>query len=240
MQPSAQQRLRETFQFEAADLAANRSGRLSERQEARLRAASSGARLALALFAAFTLGSAAWAGWPAPGAGPESLGIALLAGASVLAAGTLASRGSLGALRGRTLSVAEGSAEPAGPDRLRVGGATLRLASPEQCDAFDATVAYRVFYLAGPRALVLSAEALGADAPDAEAPAAPLAADPVLRTARRARWVLLALGALALQMPLAAAAAGALAPGARALAVVALFAEGVAFATFAVWWLGRR
>jgi hypothetical protein len=176
----------------------------------------------------------------ASGAG---LAAAALAAAVVLAVGYFASRDSLAALRGQKLAVAEGAAEPAGTDRLRIGRFLLRVAAPELLEAFDPGAAYRVFYLPGPRALVLSAEPLGASpsvVSESASPAAALAADPVLRRVRRARGIVLALAALAVLTPLAGWAAAHLAPGPRALAVLALTAGGLAFALVAAWQLRRR
>jgi hypothetical protein len=244
VQPSAQQRLCEAFRFDTADLAANQSLRLSERQEARLRAASGGARLAFAIFAVLLGASAAVPAWMAAregGAGAGAIAAAVAAGV-VLAVGFFASRGSLAALRSRQVAIAEGTAQPAGADRIQIGSHVLRVAAAELLEPFDAGASYRVFYLAGPRALVLSAERLDAGRPGADlAAAAPLpAADPVLRRARRARWVLVGLALLAALAPLSGWAADRLRASQRALAILALAAGGLGFALFAARWLRRR
>jgi len=159
VQPSPlQQRLCEAFGFDAADLDANRSGRLSPRQEARLRAANAAARFSLLACLVLTAGGAAFAG---AGAGGVGLVAAGLAAALVGTVAVLASRSSLATLRSLMLVVAEGRAEPVGGDRLRVGPTLLRLGAPGQCEAFEPGLAYRVFLFPGRRALVLSAEPLG-------------------------------------------------------------------------------
>jgi hypothetical protein len=84
--------LRETFQFEAGDLVANRAGRLSPRQATLLRASRAGMWLSLGVFTAVMLGAVGLiavfnrspdgrGGWPG------GLGVAMLAAGAVIAVG---------------------------------------------------------------------------------------------------------------------------------------------------------
>jgi hypothetical protein len=229
------ERLEETFRFDASDLDANRSGRLSARQGARFRAARGAARIALAVFAVAVVGSGLAVAWSLP---PEQLAVTVAGFVAALGVGLAFSLRSLLALGARTVSTAEGLAEADAEGRLRLGGKTLALAAPAHLDAFEPGAAYRVFYVEGARALVLSAEAL--DEPgETGAPPAPFdpAQDPIVALTRRARWIPVAIVVLSAQM----VGAILLAPPERQLPVfLALVAEGVAFATFVVWWLGKR
>jgi hypothetical protein len=232
------ERLEQTFRFDASDLAANRSGRLSPRQVARLRAAQGAARLALAVFFAVTIGSGLLV---ARAAAPEHVRWSMAAAGAVAVIGFAISRASLAALARRTVSVAEGLAESDSAGRLRLGGATLELAATGQLEAFDPGGAYRVYYVAGPRALVLSAEALDerADPDDAPQPGDP-ARDPVVAVTRRARWIVVATLALIVEIPAVMILADGLPRGARLAIFLALLAQAIGFAVFAIRWLGRR
>jgi hypothetical protein len=229
------ERLEATFRFDASDLDANRSGRLSARQGERFRAARGAARVVLAMFAVAVVGSGLFVAWSLP---PEQLAVAVGGLVAALGVGLAVSFRSILALGARSVSTAEGLAEADAEGRLRLGDKTLALAAPAHLDAFEPGAAYRVFYVAGPRAIVLSAEALderGETTPPPE-PADP-ARDPIVVLARRARWIPVAIVALSAQMVGAILST----PGERQLPVfLALVAEGMAFATFGVWWLGRQ
>ena len=234
MAPSPlRERLEETFRFDASDLDANRSGRLSPRQDARLRAARGAARFALAIFAVATIG----AGVAVAASMPVATASAAIAAFGATLVGILASRGSLVALARRTVAVAEGLAEADAKGRLRLGGKALALAAPAHLDAFEPGAAYRVFYVDGPRAIVLSAEALDERAEaGAPAPTDP-AHDPIVALTRAARWIPVAIVLLSVQM----VGSILLAPReARLPLFLALVAEGVAFVYFTVRWLDRR
>lgn len=236
MAPSPlRERLEETFRFDASDLDANRSGRFSARQDERMRGARGAARIALAVFALATIGSGLFLVRSMP---PGQLAVPVVAFAAVVGLGFLVSRSSLAALGSRRVSVAEGLAEADGEGRLSLGGKTLALATPAFLDAFEPGVAYRVFYVDGPRAIVLSAEALDerTEATRLTAPSDP-ARDPIVLLLRRARWIPIAIVAVSAQMVAALLLAP---PEAQLPLFLALFAEGVAFAVFAVWWLERR
>jgi hypothetical protein len=250
MTDDADAALQAAFAFDAADREANRQGRLTKVQEARLRSATAGARLGLAVFALATLasvGAVLLTGLAeSPRLGSSGAGFAALAGLLAVAVGIAVSLPYLGALRGRRLAVAEGTAQPGpGADAVRIGSSELRLTSHEQRDVFLVGEPYRVFYLPGPVPLVLSAEALGgapARRAAAESPAeedARAAADPALRLARRARWLVVGIGAFVLQVLALALAAPGLVGRERTWIVAALFAEGVGFLVLALGWLRR-
>jgi hypothetical protein len=233
------ERLETTFRFDRADLDANRSGRLSPRQVERMRAATSAARLALAVFAVVTIGSGLLV---ARSVAPDHVRWSMGAAAAVAAIGWAISRASLAALGRREVSVAEGLAAADSRGRLVLGATKLELAATGQLEAFEPGDAYRVYYVAGPRALVLSAEAL--DERAEPGPAASSAADPaqdaVVAVARRARWIVVAIGAMVVEIPAVMILADDLPRGARLAIFLALLAQGIGFAVFALRWLGRR
>jgi hypothetical protein len=251
--PSSE-RLQEAFGFEAADLPANRAGRLSPRQEALLRAGRSGMRLALAVFVAVmcgTVGLVAFTMWPARSGGePASreawigLGAVVAAVAGAIGLGAWQSRGFMAAARSRRILVAAGPAavvSARGRYRVRIGPTELRVASATQLDALEPGAAYRVHYLAGPVALVLSAEPAGAAAMPAAAAAvgavpSSLAAAQ-LETARRGSVIVVLVGVLALGLPVAIFATAGLGEGPRWLVALGLLAVAIGFGGFALWWL---
>jgi hypothetical protein len=158
--------------------------------------------------------------------------------ATATAIGFFVSTPSLRALASRRMSVAEGVAAADARGRLLLGGKTLALATPAFLDAFEPGGAYRVFYVDGPRAIVLSAEALDerTGATPLPAPGDP-ARDPIVLLMRRARWIPVAIVALSAQMVGALLLAP---PEARLPVFLAVFAEGVTFAVVVVWWLRRK
>jgi hypothetical protein len=143
----------------------------------------------------------------------------------------------MAAARSRQIRVAAGPAEVV-PDGLRIGSTRLRLAGEEQLGAFTPGAEYRVYYLAGPAPIVLSAEAAGAGAASDTEEAAPSGADRHLAVIRRGYVVVVLIGVLALVVPIAGIAAGRLSPGLQALVWIALLAVAIGFACFAVRWLG--
>lgn len=250
----AEQALREVFRFDAADLAANRTGRLSGRQAALLRARRAGMRLSLAVFAVVMLGSVGLlvlfnlrlgtrGGWS------SGLGMAAIVAVAVIALGSLVSRRHLVAARSRQVQVAHGLVEvlaDADDDcRVRIGPTPLRLASPAHLEAFRPAIEYRVHYIAGPVAFVLSAETLWereATEPDAGGAghSAPQTVEDSRVVFRRAVVIVLVLGALALGIPVAGVLVGSLPPGLRPLAWVGLLAIAIGFAWLAIAWLRPR
>jgi hypothetical protein len=254
---AADRALRQAFRFEAADLAANRAGVLSPRQAALLRAGRTGMLLSLAVFAVVmvgTVGLVVFFNWrlDAPGGWTSGVGVAAVAAGIVIAIGYLLSRGHLAAARSRQISVARGSAEvlsdAADDCRIRIGPTPLCLAGLALLEAFRPGPEYRVYYLAGPVALVLSAETLSARDADAGERAVAAAADAdELATAgrqvavvRRGYVVVILLGVLALGIPVAGALAGSLPPGLRVVAWIVLLSVGIGFAWLALAWLWPR
>jgi len=241
-------RLRQAFRFEAADLAANRAGRLSPRQTVLLRAGRMGMRLSLAVFALVMLGTVglvAFFNWrlQAPGGWGAGLGVAA---AVAVALGSIVSRRYLSAARVRQLSVARGPLEilsdAPGDCRVRIGGTPLRLPDATALPAFQPGTEYRVYYLAAPVAIVLSGEALrdamgpsdratGADADDHEMATAQIA------VVRRGYLIVVLLGVLALGIPLAGGLVGDLPPRLRPPAWIGLVAVALGFVWLALAWL---
>jgi hypothetical protein len=244
--------LRAAFRFEAADLAANREGRLSPRQAALLRAGRIGMRLSLGVFAVVMLGSVglvAYFGWrlETPGGWRSGAGAAAAVSAAVIAIGYLASRRHLATSRSRPVAVASGPVEilsdvPA-DCRVRIGGTPLRLPDAAALPAFQPGVQYRVHYLAGPVVFVLSAEPLGGRLPrahgaaDAEAHADEPAANAQIGVVRRGYAIVVLLGVLALGIPLAGVLAGDLPARLRPLAWIGLLAVALGFVWFARAWI---
>ena len=140
----------------------------------------------------------------------------MIAGVAVaaIAIGYLASRKHLSAAGSRRLHVSEGTVEVVsereGDCRVRIGGTALRLSGPDALEAFSPGEAYRVYYLAGPVALVLSGEALSGPASEEgrEAAARTDAAERETAAAqisvvRQGYVIVVLIGVLALAIPFA-------------------------------------
>jgi hypothetical protein len=241
--------LRRAFRFDGADLRANRAGRLSPRQEARLRAGHTGMRLALAVFALVMLGTVGIVAFAnrdlAVGAlgGDDRVAVGAIAAVvvAVVAFGYWQSRGYMSAARSRRVEVATGAATVVeGEEHVRIGPTRLRLAGEEQRGAFTPGIEYRVYYLAGTVPFVLSAEVAGAGpAPDGDV-AAPSAVDGHVTVIRRGYLIVVLIGVLALVIPIGGIAAGRLSRGLQALVWISLLAAAIGLAWFAVRWLGGR
>jgi hypothetical protein len=246
--------LRRAFRFEAADLDANRAGRLSPRQAALLRAGRIGMWLSLVVFAAVMLGSVGLAALldrrlQGPRGRVGGLGAAAAVAVAAIAVGYAVSRRHLSTARARRLRKATGAVEilsDAPEDcRVRIGGTPLRLPDVAALEVFRSGVEYRVYYLAGPVALVLSAEALaggfGPSDGSAEAGAGrdePATATAQITVVRRGYVIVALLGVLALGIPVAGVLVGDLPPRVRPLAWVGLLAIALGFAWFALARLG--
>lgn len=248
--------LRQAFRFEAADLAANREGRLSRRQTTLHRAGRVGVQLSLAVFALVMLGTVglvAFFDWrlQTPGGGGSGIGVAAAVAVAVIAIGYVVSRRYLLAPRSRQLSVARGPVEilSDAPDdcRVRIGGTTLRLPDAAALPAFHPGTEYRVYYLAAPVAIVLSGETL-ADAialPDRTPGAQADSDEHEMMTAqiavvRRGYLIVVLLGVLALGVPLAGVLVGDLSPRLRPLAWISLLTVALGFVWLALAWLDPR
>jgi hypothetical protein len=208
-------------------------------------------RLSLAVFGAVMLGSVGlviFFNWRlgTPGGWSNGLGVAAVVAVAAILLGYFASRGHLTAARSRQVSVAQGMVEVLSDDdtdcRVRIGPASLRLATPAHLEAFRAATEYRVYYIDGPVATVLSAEMLWGreptppDARRAEGLAAEGLEDHRV-VFRRAYVIVVLLGVLALGIPVAGALVGSLSPGLRPAAWAGLVAVSIGFAWFAVRWL---
>jgi hypothetical protein len=216
-------------------------------------------RLSLAVFAAVMLGTLGLIGfstWPlsgGPGGREATVGLAVIAAVVlvVIVFGVWQTRPHLRAAGSRQISVATGRMEvvsAASNDyHVRIGPTRLRLASVEQLRAFAPGTEYRVHYLAAPVALVLSAESLGGGADDAGAPAdadgdaaeRAVAGDQIT-VVRRGSVIVVLLGVLALGIPIAGIAGGALSERLRPVLWIGLLAVAVGFAWFAIRWLSPR
>jgi hypothetical protein len=249
--------LRRTFRFEAADLAANRAGVLSPRQAALLRAGRTGMILSLAVFAVVMVGTVGLVilfnrRLDPAGSWASGVGVAAAVAGIVIAIGYVMSRAHLAAARSRQLSVARGAPEvlsdAADDCRIRIGPTPLRLAGQAQVEAFRPGTEYRVYYLAGPVALVLSAETLpGQDAGSIEAPgtagadaAERATAAAQVAVVRRGYVVVILLGVLALGIPVAGVLVGDLPPGLRPIAWIGLLTVSIGFVWLALGWLRPR
>lgn len=248
--------LRQAFRFEAADLAANRAGRLSPRQTVLLRAGRRAMRVSLAVFALVmvgTVGLVAFFNWhlQAPGGWGSGLGVAAAVAVAVIALGSIVSRRYLSAPRVGPLSVARGPVEilSDAPDdcRVRIGGTPLRLPDATALPAFQPGTEYRVYYLAAPVAIVFSGEALRdamgppdrATSADADTDEHEMATAQVA-VVRRGYLIVVLLGVLALGIPLAGGFVGDVPPRLRPLAWIGLLAVALGFVWLALAWLDPR
>jgi hypothetical protein len=250
--------LRDAFRFEAADLAANRAGRLSPRQTALLHAGRRGMQLSLAVFVVVMLGSVGLVAFfngrlHTPGGSLSGVGVAAGVALAVVLVGYLLSRPYLSAVRSPQLSVARGQVEIVSEAlddcRVRISGTELRLPDADALPAFQPGVEYRVYYLAGPVTNVLSGEALSGGGisrepgPYAEADAAErAAASAQIGLFRRAYVIVVLLGILALGIPLAGVLVSDLPARLRPLAWIGLLAVASGFVWLALAWLtpGKR
>jgi hypothetical protein len=204
-----------------------------------------GVRLALAVFALVTLGTVGVVAFAnrglsvgAPG-GDDRLTMAIVAAIVVglVILGYWQSRHYMSAAQSRRVLMATGAAAVHGDDHVRIGPTPLRLPGEEQRGAFTPGSDYRVYYLAGPVPIVLSAEAVGAGpAPDGEEPEASVADETAVF--RRGYVVVVMLGMLAVGIPVAGIAAGRLSGGLQSMVWIGLLGLAVAFAWFAVRWPG--
>jgi hypothetical protein len=167
---------------------------------------------------------------------------------AVVLVGYLLSRPYLSAVRSPRLSVARGPVEIVSDAlddcRVRIGRTELRLPDADSLLAFQPGAEYRLYYVAGPVASVLSGEALSGgtpsrvSSPDAETDAAERAdASAQIGLVRRAYLIVVLLGILALGIPLAGVLVGDLPARFRPLAWIGLFAVAVGFVWLALAWL---
>ena len=249
--------LREAFRFDAGDLAANRAGRISPRQDTLVGAGRHGMALALAVFAAVMAGSVGLVALferplQTPG-GRGSVAAAAGVALAVIVVGYLQSRRYLSAAGSRKLTAAQGPAEILSDSerdcRVRFGGTSLRLPGTAALGAFEPGHEYRVYYLPGPVAHVRSAESLcrelpsGGPAAEAETDAA--GREPVraqIGLIKRGYVIVVLIGLLALGLPLAGFFVRDLPERLRPFAWLGLLGVAVGFVRFAVSWLdpGKR
>jgi hypothetical protein len=245
--------LRQAFLFETADLSANREGRLSPRQTALLGAGRVGMRLALGVFTAVMLGSVglvAFFNWRlhGPGGWDSGVGVAAILSLVVVVIGYLSSQRYLSAAGAAQIKVARGPVEVLSESeqdcRVRIGGTPLRLSGVDAVEAFQPGTEYRVYYIVGPVAMVLSGEALsergapekvGAETDDEASEHA--AAPTQIGVARRGYVIVVLLGVLALGIPVAGSLVGDLPPRLRPLAWIGLLVIAIGFAWLAISWL---
>jgi hypothetical protein len=248
--------LRQAFRFEAADLAANREGRLSPRQTVLLGAGRAGMWLSLGVFTAVMLGSVglvAFFNWrlDTPGGWERGVGIAGAVAALVVGIGYIVSRRHLSAAGSRHVMVARGPIEILSETdqncRVRIGGTVLRLPGVDTVEAFQSGAEYRLYYLAGPVAMILSGESLADRGTSAERAADPdadalehAAAIAQIVVVRRGYLIVVLLGLLTLGIPVAGILAGDLPPRLRPIAWIGLLVAAVGFAWLALSWLTPR
>ena len=217
-------------------------------------------QLSLAVFAAVMLGTVGLAaffnarlgerlGGP-QGGSLSGLGVPAGIALAVIVVGYFVSRPYLAAARSPRLSAARGRVEIVSDAldacRVRVGGTELRLPDADALPAFRPGADYRVYYLAGPVATVLSAEALSGGATSRKAgPSSDIDADARERAAtttqsalfRRAYLIVVLLGILALGIPVAGVLVSDLPAGLRPFAWLGLLAVTIGFAWLALAWL---
>jgi hypothetical protein len=202
-------------------------------------------RLSLAVFALVTLGSIGVLEFANRGrnvsalSGDDRLTMGIVAAivVGIVALGYWQARHYMGAARSRRVLVAAGAAVDDGDDHVRIGPTRLRLPGEEQRGAFTPGSDYRVYYLAGPVPIVLSAEAVGAGfAPDVAEPEGSVTDE--MAVFRRGYVIVVLLGILAVGIPIAGIAAGRLPGGLSAVVWIGLFVVAIGFAWFAVRWLG--
>jgi hypothetical protein len=246
------QPLRAAFVFQPADLRANRSGQISQRQAARLRAGGIGMRLGMAVFALVMLGTVGIIALSTAqmGGGSDTLVTVGTVGAValvVMVIGWLASRGYMAAARSRQINVAKGPAAIVAQSadqnniKIKIGTTALRLSTLEQLLAFQPGAEYRVYYLAGPAPTILSAEALGSEALASDGPEEPgseakAEQQAEMQTFKRGYVLVILVGILALAIP----AVGLLASSLRGIAWVVLGIVAIGFVPFALWLLRSR
>jgi hypothetical protein len=186
----------------------------------------------------------------APGGWTSGVGVAAAVAVVVVAVGYMASRRHMSAAGSRQISVARGPVEVLSETeqdcRVRIGGTALRLPGVDAVEAFQPAAEYRVYYLAGSVALVLSGEALSgggaaresadADADDREH----VTAAGQITVVRRGYVVVVLLGFLALGIPVAGTLVGDLPARLRPLAWIGLLVIAIGFAWLAVSWLTAR
>lgn len=243
------QRLQSTFLFTNIDLRANRSGQLSPRQQARLRATAGSQRLVLVVFGMVMLASLGLIMTLGVSTGEvltgSLVGAAVAIGiiAVIVIIAYLVSRPYLTRANPRQAMLAKGKASVGRlqPEAYRyeilIGAARLRLSTEEHFQAFQPGVEYRVFYLPGPVTVILSGEVVGTEAesdpqPD-EADALP-ADDVVVGLNRSGRWIVIVLGILAIVIPAAGIAASSLPPVMRWIVYAALLAVAIIFVYWAL------
>jgi hypothetical protein len=247
--------LRQALRFEAADLAANREGRLSPRQTALLGAGRAAMWLSVGVFAVVMLGSVGMVAFfnrrlDTPGGWSSGVGVATAVAVVMIAIGYVTSRRHISAAGSRQLLIARGPVEVLSATeqdcRVRIGGTALRLPGVDTVEAFQPGAEYRVYYLAGPVAMILSGEALSAggvsvsaDAnSDADADANEHAvASSQIGVVRRGHVIVVMLGLLALGIPVAGVLVGDLPARLRPLAWIGLLMVAIGFAWLAIAWL---
>ncbi len=252
------QHLRAAFVFQPADLRANRSGQISQRQAARLRAGRTGMRLGMAVFVLVMLGTVgiiALSSMQMGGAAASSdtlmtvgiLGAVVLV---VIVIGWLSSRGYMAAARSRQINVAEGRAAIVAQNaaqnniKVKIGATTLRMLTLEQLSAFQIGTEYRVYYLAGPVPTILSAEVVGSAALAADGPEEPppdaAAQQAEMQTFKRGYVLVILIGVLALAIPAVGLLASSMPAGLRGVVWIVLGIVAIGFVPFALWMLGTR
>jgi hypothetical protein len=173
--------LQSAFQFTDDDLVANREGRLSPTQQARMSKVRGGAQVANLVFGAFfvvilvIIAVVVLPGVLAPQAAgssavsPVLIVLVLVGVLGVVVLSVLRTRRKMRGIAGAVLTtegeaktrsgmVDVGEAGSAGMFRLTVGGVTFPIPSGDQLAAFTAGQRYRVYYVAGTLPMVVSAE----------------------------------------------------------------------------------
>lgn len=267
------QQLQAVFMFHPTDLQFNRSGKLSQRQQARLRAGRGSMLMGLFVFVFVMLGTFGFILFMQQQSGKDYRhNVAPMVSAqiaervtseqwtSVIILAAVIGVIVIGSIvwfviqRARTatrqISVAKGKAEVVSDDqtnyniKIKIGPTVLRLMTLDQLEAFSSGIEYRVFYLAGPRPTILSAEVVGSEMiTDAAIPnekEEELEQIKFMQLQKRGRVIAIMVGLLAIVIPFVGVAASSLSKGWRSFVWILLFVIAIGFAPLALRWLSHK
>jgi hypothetical protein len=143
------------------------------------------------------------------------------------------------------ISVAKGPVESVSNDqanyniKIKIGETVLRLTTLEQLEAFASGVEYRVFYLAGARPIILSAEVVGRETADVKINEQDEEREHIkfMQLQKRGRVVAVIVGLFAVIIPFLGVAASHLPKDWRSFAWILLLVIAIGFVCFALQWI---
>jgi hypothetical protein len=261
------QQLQTVFMFQSTDLQTNRRGKLSQRQQTRLRAGRSSMLIGLWVFIFVMIGTLGFIIFMQHQSSKDyNRNVAPLVSAQVAErvtsdqwASVIILAAVIGIIivaciiwfliqrvRSKTLqiSVTKGKAEVISEDpannniKIKIGPTTLKLMTLDQLEAFAPGIEYRVFYLAGPRPTVLSAEVVRSEeVPDLSVlneQDEVLEQNKFMQLQKRGRVLVLMIGLAAAAIPFLGVFASSLPKGWRTFAWITLFVIAIGFVPFAM------